>query len=92
MQVEVLPAGNGLSQLRAQYQRPLMALGVLVTLLLLVTCANLGNLLMLRNLARRRELSVRVALGAGHGRLIMQSLVESAVLAVLGVFRWHKIP
>ena len=42
MRVEVLPAGKGLSQLRGQYQRPLLALVVLVTLLLLVTCANLG--------------------------------------------------
>lgn len=84
MQVEVLPAGKGLSQLRGQYQRPLLALVVLVALLLLVTCANLGNLLILRNMARRRELSVRAALGASRARLMKQYLVESAMLAVLG--------
>ena len=84
MQVEVLPAGKGLSQLRGQYQRPLLALVVLVALLLLVTCANLGNLLILRNMARRRELSVRAALGASRARLMKQYLVESALLAVLG--------
>lgn len=84
LQVEVLPAGKGLSQLRGQYQRPLLALVVLVILLLLITCANLGNLLMLRNMARRRELSVRAALGASRARLMKQYLVESAVLAVLG--------
>ena len=48
-QVELLPAGKGLSQLRAQYERPLLALTGLVTLVLLITCTNVGNLLMVRN-------------------------------------------
>ena len=81
---EVTPAGRGLSNLRAQYERPLAALGVLVALLLLITCANVGGLLVVRNAARRRELSVRAALGASRARLAVQSLVESAVLAALG--------
>ena len=81
---ELLPAGKGLSQLRAQYERPLLALMVLVTLVLLTTCTNVGNLLMVRNAARRRELTVRAALGAGRSRLVLQYLVESALLAVVG--------
>ena len=84
MEVELLPAGKGLSQLRAQYERPLVALTVLVALLLLITCANVGSLLMVRNTARRRELTVRVALGAARSRLILQYLVESLLLATLG--------
>ena len=82
--VALLAAGKGLSALRAQYERPLLALAVLVTLVLLITCTNVGNLLMVRNSARRRELAVRAALGARRSRLVVQYLVESAVLATLG--------
>jgi hypothetical protein len=59
MQVSLLPAGKGLSQLRAQYERPLLALTVLVTLVLLITCTNVGNPLMLRSTTRSRELRLR---------------------------------
>ena len=84
LEVELPPAGKGLSQLRTQYEGPLLALTALVTIVLLITCTNVGNLLMLRNTSRRREVTVRIALGAGRSRLMMQYLVESAVLAVLG--------
>ena len=68
--IELSPAGKGLSQLRAEYERPLLALTVLVTLVLLITCTNVGNLLVVRNSARRRELTMRVALGARRTRLM----------------------
>lgn len=84
MRIELLPAGKGLSQLRTQYARPLLALTVLVTLVLLITCTNIGNLLMVRNSARSRELAIRAALGARRSRLVLTPLVESAVLATLG--------
>ncbi|HEY7502319.1 MAG TPA: ABC transporter permease [Vicinamibacterales bacterium] len=84
LRMELLPAGRGTSLLREQYERPLLALTALVTVLLLITCTNVGSLLMVRNTARRRELTVRVALGARRTRLISHYLVESLLLAVAG--------
>ena len=84
IETELLPAGQGLSQLRGQYRGALLAMMALVTIVLLTTCSNVGNLLMLRNTARRRELTVRAALGATRSRLILQYFVESTLLAAVG--------
>jgi predicted permease len=84
VETELVPAGKGLTQLRAQYQGALLALMALVTLVLFTTCTNVGNLLTLRSGARRRELTVRAALGAGRSRLMLQYFVESTLLAVIG--------
>jgi len=91
---ELLPAGRGISQLRIVYERPLQAMTILVALVLLLTCSNVGSLLMVRNASRRHELTVRVALGATRTRLLLQYMVEAVVLAVisgalaLAVARW----
>ena len=80
----VTPGSHGASTLRGDFGKPLLILMVVVGLILLITGANIANILLARSAARQKEISIRVALGASGSRLFRQVLTESILLAAIG--------
>jgi predicted permease len=78
------PGGAGITSMRGEYEHWLQILMVVSGFVLLIVCANVANLMLVRGMERRQQISLSMALGAQAPRLVRQALTESILLSLLG--------
>jgi putative ABC transport system permease protein len=83
-QLALLPGARGLDSLRRTFETPIRVLSGVAALVFVIACVNVAGLALARGLARRREFWIRLALGAGRGRLVREAVTESLCLAAAG--------
>ena len=82
--IDLRPAAKGLGNLSTRFYEPLIAMMALAGLVLLAACVNVANLMLARATARQKDFAVRLAIGAGRGRLIRQTVTEALLLVAAG--------
>jgi predicted permease len=82
--IDVIPAGGGVAEMKESYGRSLNILLSVCGLVILIACANVANLLLVRSVGRRGQTALRLAVGATRRQIVMQALAESVLLALGG--------